>query len=290
MSPGGAPEISTEPPRRAEEELGRTTLTAPQGPRRHHAGGARRRVRRHRHEPAVRDAHGVRDRPRPAPDRGRRLRRHLARVLGDHAGRHGQVRPADHARRQPRRGRDHGPDRAGARHPGRPALHQAGARLARHLRRGAVLRRRDDHAGDLGAVGGRGPRGGVAVDRIARGADHAHDRHLPVRRAALRDERRRPRVRPGDGAVVRDPRRLRARPRARRPRDPARALAPLRGRVPVRARLGRVPRARRRGAGDHGRRGAVRRHGPLRPQRDPARVAVRRLPRADAQLHGPGRR
>ena len=32
------------------------------------------------------------------------------------------------------------------------------ARRARHLRRGAVLRRRDDHAGDLGAVGGRGTR------------------------------------------------------------------------------------------------------------------------------------
>ena len=39
---------------------------------------------------------------------------------------------------------------------------------------------------------------------------------------------------------------------------------------------------------DHRRRGAVRRHGPLRPAADPPRVAVRRPPRADAQLPGPG--
>ena len=33
------------------------------------------------------------------------------------------------------------------------------ARRLRHLRRGDVLRRRHDHAGDLGACRGRGPRG-----------------------------------------------------------------------------------------------------------------------------------
>ncbi len=39
---------------------------------------------------------------------------------------------------------------------------EARARRARHLRRLAVLRRRDDHARHLGAVGGRGPGGGGA--------------------------------------------------------------------------------------------------------------------------------
>ena len=40
---------------------------------------------------------------------------------------------------------------------------QGRARGARHLRGVAVLRRRDDHAGDLGALGRRGPGGRLAV-------------------------------------------------------------------------------------------------------------------------------
>ena len=70
-----------------------------------------------------------------------------------------QVRHVHHARRQRRRGRHHGADRAdpAAALTEPPDAGRAGR--ARHLRRGAVLRRRDDHAGDLGAVGGRGPRG-----------------------------------------------------------------------------------------------------------------------------------
>ena len=46
--------------------------------------------------------------------------------------------------------------------PRRPA-HRAGAGRAGHLRRVAVLRRQHDHAGDLGAVRGRGPQGRRAV-------------------------------------------------------------------------------------------------------------------------------
>ena len=46
------------------------------------------------------------------PTAGRRLRRHLAGLLGDHDHRLDQVRDAHHARRQRRRGRDHGADRA----------------------------------------------------------------------------------------------------------------------------------------------------------------------------------
>ena len=41
---------------------------------------------------------------------------------------------------------------------------------------------------------------GVAGARVARRADHARDPHRAVRGPALRDRRRRPRVRPGDGA------------------------------------------------------------------------------------------
>ena len=54
------------------------------------------------------------------------------------------------------------------------AARRAGrAGRARHLRRGAVLRRRHDHAGDLGALGRRGPRGRRAGARLAGRADHA---------------------------------------------------------------------------------------------------------------------
>ena len=56
----------------------------------------------------------------------------------------------------------------------------------------------------------------------------------------------------------------------------------------VRARPRRVHRARLRRAHRHGRRGALRGHGPLRARADPARVVRRRLPRPDPQLHGPG--
>ena len=64
-----------------------------------------------------------------------------------------------------------------------------------HLRRGAVLRRRDDHAGDLGALGGRGPGGRRAVARVARRPDRAGDPHRAVRHPALRHRRGRAAVR-----------------------------------------------------------------------------------------------
>src|SRR3954468_15083961 len=137
-------------------------------------GRARRRLRRHRHEPALRAADGLLRRPPlDPPDRRGRLRRDLARVLVDHGDRVAQVRHVHHARGQRGRGRHHGPHRAG---PGRlaaRALDEDGARGARHLRGVALLRRRNDHARDLGAVGGGGAERGRAVARIARGADHA---------------------------------------------------------------------------------------------------------------------
>src|SRR4051794_38973172 len=59
----------------------------------------------------------------------------------------------DHARRQQRRRRHARPDGAA---PARHGAQRLRGDALRHGRRGAVLRRRDHHAGDLGAVGGRG--------------------------------------------------------------------------------------------------------------------------------------
>ena len=54
---------------------------------------------------------------------------------------------------------------------------EGGPRHARGARRVAVLRRRDDHAGDLGALGGRGTQGRRAGPRLARAADHGRRDH-----------------------------------------------------------------------------------------------------------------
>ena len=80
----------------------------------------------------------------------------------------------------------------------------------RHRRRLPVLRRRRDHAGDLGAVGGRGPGGLDARTAAIRAADQRGGDRGAVRRAVARHRQRRPRVRPGDGGVVRRDRRARA--------------------------------------------------------------------------------
>ena len=54
----------------------------------------------------------------------------------------------------------------------KPRLRQRAAG-GRHLRHLALLRRRRHHAGDLGAVGGRGPGGRVAALQALRDPDHA---------------------------------------------------------------------------------------------------------------------
>ena len=63
----------------------------------------------------------------------------------------------------------------------------------RHLRRRAVLRRRHHHAGDLGAVGRRGPRSGDADPRCLCRADHAGHPGGAVFGAALGNRRASPR-------------------------------------------------------------------------------------------------
>ena len=85
-------------------------------------------------------------------------------------------------------------------------------RRARHPRRGALLRRRDDHAGDLGALGGRRPGG--------RDAAASNSFVLPLtlviligalRRAAHRHRARLELLRSDHRALVRGARGLRAR-------------------------------------------------------------------------------
>ena len=159
-----------------------------------------------------------------------------------------------------------------------------------HLRRGAVLRRRHDHAGDLGALGGRGPRG-RRRRRSSRSSCRSRWRSSTGLFAIQRF---------GTGAVGRLFGPVMAlwfavlaiagrRAGRRAPRRPARAVAELRGRVLRRPRRHGVPRARLGRARRHRRRGALRRHGPLRAPADPARVVLPRLPGADAQLPRPGR-
>ena len=63
----------------------------------------------------------------------------------------------------------------------------------------------------------------------------------------------------------------------------------VRDRLLLQPLLDRVLRARRGRPRVHGRGGAVRRHGALRPRADHARLAPARVPRLHAELHGPGR-
>ena len=219
-------------------------------------------------------------------ERERGDRHRLAAALDADPHRHAEIRHLDPARRQPRRGRHAVAAGAGA----------AGARPADRLlfvlggrRRRALLRRRGDHPGDLGPVGGRGPRAGrrrastptscrspsailvvlfwVQSHGTARvsvffgpitllwfvvmavlGSTHVGDR--PVIFARLQSRR-------GD-----------------------RSSWSATARLAAGDGLG-VPRG-------HRRRGALRRHGPLRPRPDPHRLVRPGLPGAGAQLPRPG--
>ncbi len=102
---------------------------------------------------------GVQHRPqRRRTDEGRRLRRDLDGVLGDHARRVDQVRRVGHARRQRGRGRHpraHGPPAPGDE--GTPRDDRG--HPARDRRGGTVLRGLVHHPRDLGDVGDRGAGG-----------------------------------------------------------------------------------------------------------------------------------
>ena len=107
--------------------------------------------------------------------------------------------------------------------------------LLRHHQRGAVLRRRHDHAGALGAVRDRG-----SQDRHAglRSLHRAPDHGGPGRAvcgAIARDREGRGLLRPDHGAVVRRHRGCRPRPCGHPAGDPARLQSVLCGRLPGRA-------------------------------------------------------
>ena len=158
--------------------------------------------------------------------------------------------------------------------PARGRRAHAAALRARRRRRRALLRRRRDHPGDLGPLGGRGPRAGRPELRRLRPADHRGD----PRSALLGAE---PRHRAGLGLLRPDHRSsgswswpaLGICSRRRPADDLHRASIP-----PNAVELPRQPRLRLAG-GDglglsrgHRRRGALRRHGPFRPRSDPHRL------------------
>ena len=160
----------------------------------------------------------------------------------------------------------------------------------RPVRRGAALRRRRHHAGDLGPRRGRGPRSRDAAAPAVGGADRVQCHpggavHVP---AAWHRQGGRG-VRPGHGGLVRVDR-APGRARDSAPSGGAgRRQSVARDRfLPARWPAGLSHPGRGR-AGRDRRRGAVRRHGPLRQAPDPARLVRRGVAGAGAQLLRPGR-
>jgi hypothetical protein len=130
-------------------------------PRRAVPGRPRRRLWRHRHQPAVclKEVFGGAHHPVPiTPDNVLGI---LSLIFWSLivvvSLKYVTLHPA---RRQQGRGRHHGADGAGPAADGDRLRPRAGGHPARPVRRRAVLRRRRDHAGDFGALGGRGPGGG----------------------------------------------------------------------------------------------------------------------------------
>ena len=164
----------------------------------------RRRLRRHRHQPALRLPRGGR-RPRSAPS-GRRRASAVLGVLSLILWAlivvvTLEIRPHPAARRQQRRGRHAGADGAGA---ARAAAKARGlVVLLGIISARAVLRRRRHHAGAVGAVGGRRPEDRHAGLRpLRRAADGRHPDRA-VRGAVARHRQRRGLLRPDHAGLVR---------------------------------------------------------------------------------------
>ena len=224
-------------------------------------------------------------------ERGQPDRRRVGDLLGADAGRHVQVRDPDPARRQPRRRRRAGADRArrAARSTGRPRLRHALLLLGVF---GATLFYGDGvitpAISVLGAMEGLevvAPAlepyvvpalGGGAARRCSCSSASAPPRVGKLFGPVICCGSSRSRV-TGVVHIVQQPAILAA-------LNPLHAYA-----LPRRARLADVRRRRCDRAGDHRRRGAVRRHGALRPRADPPRLGRPRAAGARAQLHGPGR-
>ncbi len=222
----------------------------------------------YRHQSLVYPERGLHRRLRGAGQPRWRPWRAVADLLVAGLGRFHQVRDLRPACRQPGRGRGDGAVGPGA--PGGGAVRQAADFRGgcRPDRRGAVLRRQHDHPGDLGTVGGR-----RAGDRLRRpgaldGTAGAYRADRPVPDPEARHRADRHPVRPGHGALVRRPGgagRLRGDPAA----GSAAGDEPCMGRAFLQlASRHRCRHPRRHRTGADRRRGAVRRHGPLRSQAD----------------------
>ncbi len=211
----------------------------------------RRRVRRYRHLAALHDEGKL---PRPASAGGRpaaHLRRAEPDLLVADADRDGQICARRDARRQQGRRRLVRAAVADRAQPRRQEM-DLGAGHARRARHLPVLRRRDDHPGDLGPVRGRGAGDG---QRRLHAVRHSRlDRHpdRPVPRPGARDRKGGHVVRPGHPDLSRGARAARRVEHPQAPRHLRRAqsrlgtaLLPLRpqARVP-RPRVG-VPRGHR---------------------------------------------
>ena len=163
----------------------------------------------------------------------------------------------------------------------------------RRRRRLDVLRRRADHAGHLGALGGRRLEGRAFARRPHRSV-HPADRRRHSGRAVCGAERA---ARRWWAASSGRSRRSGSWSWARsgcmhllaRSRDPAGAVADARDRLHDRAPVSDVRRAGLGVPGRHWRGGALRRHGPFRPPPDPLRLDRAGAAGAHAQLSRPGR-
>ena len=147
----------------------------------------------------------------------------------------------------------------------------------------------DDHAGDLGAVGGRGSQARRAEVPGLRHPAHHRDPDRAVRacsRAAPRVSLRSS-ARSWWSGLSRS--RCSACCMSPTIRACSRRSIPLRHRVRLDARHDRADHAWRGVPGRHGRRGALRRPRPFRPQADPVRLAWPGAAGAADQLFRPGR-
>ena len=152
--------------------------------RRPHHRFDRRRIRRHRHESALRPARVARPQREGGCPYGRSGNwRHLATDLRPDIHRNDQICRLPHASRQPRRRRYPFVDGAGAIRAGRRL--SAGL-SARRRRRRVVFWRRHHHASDLRHVGDRRPGACHSPLQRIRSADH----HLHPRHAVLGAEPR----------------------------------------------------------------------------------------------------
>ncbi len=124
-------------PRAARPCRGQSRRQAPRHPLAH---GTRRRLRRHRHEPALCVPGVLQTGIRHRIDAGKRLRRALADRVGAHAGREREVHPQRDAGGQSRRRRPSRHARAHHRQGHAPPPSQDGAHFAGAHWRGAPVR------------------------------------------------------------------------------------------------------------------------------------------------------